>query len=57
MTPNQRQDLDKELELEERWRPLNYRDERAPWFHWFVGIAAAVCVATEIVWQLYLKLK
>ena len=25
MTPNQRQDMDRDLEMEQKWRPLNVR--------------------------------
>ena len=54
MTPLQRQDMKKMLELEERWHPLNIRLPGEPLFHWIVAGAAIVCMTIELVYQVAL---
>lgn len=62
MTPNQREDMDRELELEERWHPLNVRrhDSLEVFYaraSWIVGVLAGLCALARVGYAVLLIIR
>jgi hypothetical protein len=61
MTTNQREDMDRHLELEEKWHPLNrYQRDSFDVFcsraSWVTGILAVLCALACIGHEIFLRL-